>query len=60
MAFQSHSSVLTDDEGAGAHFNKNGSEKLQVVYPQKKVDELQLFKDCCLSLINFTSNSLPV
>ncbi|MED6135774.1 hypothetical protein PIB30_049728 [Stylosanthes scabra] len=34
--YSSHSSVLTDDEGAGVHFNKNGSEK-QVVYPQKKV-----------------------
>ncbi|MED6137763.1 hypothetical protein PIB30_067998, partial [Stylosanthes scabra] len=33
----SHSSVLTDDEGAGVHFNRNESEKQQVVYPQKKV-----------------------
>ncbi|XP_027334471.1 uncharacterized protein LOC113849066 isoform X2 [Abrus precatorius] len=35
--YSSHSSVLTDDEGASAHFNKNGIEKLQTVYTQKKV-----------------------
>lgn len=44
MAFQSHSSVLTDDEGAGAHLKKTGNEKLRSVYAQKKVNELQLCK----------------
>lgn len=35
--YSSHSSVLTDDEGAGVHFKKSGSEKLQAVHAQKKV-----------------------
>jgi hypothetical protein len=42
--FQSHSSVLTDDEGAGAHVKKSKSEKLRAVHAQNKVDELQFFK----------------
>lgn len=44
MNFQSHSSVLTDDEGAGAYLKKSGSEKLRAVHVQKKVGELQLCK----------------
>ncbi|CAL0319867.1 unnamed protein product [Lupinus luteus] len=35
--YSSHSSVLTDDEGAGAHFNKNGTEKPRPVYALNKV-----------------------
>ncbi|XP_045803472.1 uncharacterized protein LOC123897019 [Trifolium pratense] len=35
--YSSHSSVLTDDEGAGAHFKKSGSEKLRAVHAQNKV-----------------------
>lgn len=35
--YSSHSSVLTDDEGAGVHFKKSGSEKLRAVHAQKKV-----------------------
>ncbi|KAK7282012.1 hypothetical protein RIF29_10475 [Crotalaria pallida] len=34
--YSSQSSVLTDDEGAGARFNKNGIEKLQPVHAPKK------------------------
>ncbi|KAI4336285.1 hypothetical protein L6164_014829 [Bauhinia variegata] len=34
--YSSHSSVLTDDEGAAAHFNKNGVETIGAVYVQKK------------------------
>lgn len=60
LVFQSHSSVLTDDEGAGAHFNRSGMEKLRAGYAQKKVGELQCYKEHCLGLMNFTSNTLPV
>lgn len=35
--YSSHSSVLTDDEGASAHTNKSGFEKLRSVYAHKKV-----------------------
>jgi len=42
VSFQSHSSVLTDDEAATAHSNKSGIAKLRAVYAQKKVEELQL------------------
>ncbi|XP_057437868.1 uncharacterized protein LOC130730012 [Lotus japonicus] len=35
--YSSHSSVLTDDEGAGAHFNRSGMEKLRAGYAQKKM-----------------------
>ncbi|OIV89252.1 hypothetical protein TanjilG_24223 [Lupinus angustifolius] len=35
--YSSHSSILTDDEGAGAHFNKNGTEKPRPVYALNKV-----------------------
>ncbi|XP_027187197.2 uncharacterized protein [Cicer arietinum] len=35
--YSSHSSVLTDDEGAGAYLKKSGSEKLRAVHVQKKV-----------------------
>ncbi|CAJ1975022.1 unnamed protein product [Sphenostylis stenocarpa] len=35
--YSSHSSVLTDDEGATAHSKKSGIEKLRSVYAQKKV-----------------------
>lgn len=45
MACQSQSSVLTDDEGIGARFNKIGIEKIRAAYAQKKVDELQLSKE---------------
>ncbi|XP_058787748.1 uncharacterized protein LOC131662076 isoform X2 [Vicia villosa] len=34
--YSSHSSVLTDDEGASAHFKKSGSEKLRAVHSHKK------------------------
>lgn len=47
VTFQSHSSVLTDDEGTSAHSNKNGIEKLRSVYAQKKVEVLQLGKGHC-------------
>lgn len=57
--FQSHSSVLTDDEGAGVHFKKSGSEKLRAVHAQKKVAELPLCKQR-LNFMNFTSNILLV
>lgn len=54
LAFQSHSSVLTDDEGAGARFNKNGIENTGAIYAKKKVDilsmRLQLCKESCFSL----------
>lgn len=33
--YSSHSSVLTDDEGASAHSNKSGIDKLRAVYAQK-------------------------
>ncbi|KAE9604280.1 hypothetical protein Lalb_Chr11g0069691 [Lupinus albus] len=37
--YSSQSSVLTDDEGAGAaYFNKDGTEKLRPVYKPKKVE----------------------
>jgi len=42
VSFQSHSSVLTDDEAATAHSNKSGIAKLRAVYAQNKVEELQL------------------
>ncbi|XP_061359797.1 uncharacterized protein LOC133303844 isoform X2 [Gastrolobium bilobum] len=35
--YSSQSSVLTDDEGAGAHFNKSGIEKSRAIHAQKKV-----------------------
>ncbi|KAF7838201.1 uncharacterized protein G2W53_006683 [Senna tora] len=35
--YSSHSSVLTDDEGAGALFNKKGIENVRNNYAQKKV-----------------------
>ncbi|KAE9608560.1 hypothetical protein Lalb_Chr08g0237001 [Lupinus albus] len=35
--YSSHSSVLTDDEGPGAHINRNGNEKPPPVYAPKKV-----------------------
>ncbi|GAU48026.1 hypothetical protein TSUD_135950, partial [Trifolium subterraneum] len=35
--YSSHSSVLTDDEGAGAHFKNSGSEKLRAIHAQNKV-----------------------
>ncbi|KAK7350689.1 hypothetical protein VNO77_09566 [Canavalia gladiata] len=35
--YSSHSSVLTDDEGASARLNKSGTEKQRTVYAHKKV-----------------------
>ncbi|CAL5202827.1 unnamed protein product [Lathyrus oleraceus] len=35
--YSSHSSVLTDDEGANGHIKKSGSEKLRAVHSHKKV-----------------------
>ncbi|KAI9108815.1 hypothetical protein K1719_020120 [Acacia pycnantha] len=34
--YSSHSSVLTDEEGAGAHLTKNATENIQTIYAQKK------------------------
>ncbi|KAL2347008.1 hypothetical protein Fmac_001008 [Flemingia macrophylla] len=58
--YSSHSSVLTDDEGASAHSNRIGIGRLRAVSAQKKVEELQLCKDHFFSLMNFASNIFAV
>ncbi|WJX38751.1 hypothetical protein P8452_26379 [Trifolium repens] len=40
--YSSHSSVLTDDEGAGAHVKKSKSEKLRAVHAQNKVGHIDM------------------